>query len=94
MNETQDGVRSVLVMVLGIEDRAEEIVADTPLIDSLPELDSMAVVELMVALEERFDIRIDDADVQGDIFATLGTLAAFVDDYVDARDQGTEPNGA
>lgn len=94
MSETQDGVRDVLVMVLGIEDRAEEIVADTPLIDSLPELDSMAVVELMVALEERFDIRIDDADVQGDVFATLGTLTAFVDDYVDARDQSSERNGA
>lgn len=84
MSSTQKGVRDVLVAVLGIEDRADEIVAETPLIDSLPELDSMAVVELMVALEERFDIRIDDGDVRGEVFETLGSLSTFVEQHVSA----------
>ena len=72
-------VKSVVVTTLGIEDRAGTLDAGTPLLGSVPELDSMAVVELVAALEERFGITIDDEDVTGDVFETLGSLAAFVD---------------
>ena len=72
-------VVDVLVHVLGIEDRRDTIDAGTPLLGELPELDSLAVVELAVALEERFDIVIDDEDFTGEVFDTVGTLAAFVD---------------
>ncbi|MBA2954230.1 acyl carrier protein [Nocardioides sp. MAH-18] len=71
-------VVDVLVHVLGIEDRRETIDAGTALLGELPELDSLAVVELAVALEERFDIVIDDDDFTGDVFETVGTLAAFI----------------
>jgi acyl carrier protein len=72
-------VKSVVVTTLGIEDRADTLDAGTPLLGSIPELDSMAVVELVAALEERFGITIDDEDVTGDVFETLGSLSAFVD---------------
>jgi acyl carrier protein len=72
-------VVDVLVHVLGIEDRRDSLDADTALLGELPELDSLAVVELAVALEERFGIVIDDDDFTGEIFDTVGTLAAFVD---------------
>lgn len=73
-------VRAVLVRVLGIEERVHLIDAGTPLLGELPELDSLAVVELAVALEEEFDIVVDDADVSAELFATLGSLADFVSD--------------
>jgi acyl carrier protein len=76
---TLQDVKAVLVEILGLEDRAETIDASTPLLGSLPELDSMAVLELVAALEQRFAITIDDDDVTEDVFETLGTLAAFVD---------------
>ena len=72
-------VVDVLVHVLAIEDRRDTIDAATPLLGELPELDSLAVVELAVALEERFGIVIDDEDFTGEIFDTVGTLAAFID---------------
>ena len=72
-------VVDVLVHVLGIEDRRGTLDAGTPLLGELPELDSLAVVELAVSLEERFGIVIDDDDFTGEIFDTVGTLAAFVD---------------
>jgi acyl carrier protein len=74
-----DDVVEVLVHVLGIEDRRDTIRAETGLLGELPELDSLAVVELAVALEERFAIVIDDDDFTGEVFDTVGTLAAFVD---------------
>ena len=76
--ETVTGVRDVLVRVLEIEDRAAEIDAATPLLGELPELDSLAVVELAAALEDHFDIVIDDEAFTGEVFATVGSLAAFV----------------
>ena len=75
---TFDDVRSVVVTVLGIEARADTIDAATPLLGALPELDSMAVAELVVALEARFGIEIGDDEITGEMFETLGSLAAFV----------------
>jgi acyl carrier protein len=76
---TQD-VKEVLVDTLGLEHQADRIDATTPLFGALPELDSMAVLELVLALEERFGIAIDGEDVTADVFESLGTLTAFVDD--------------
>jgi acyl carrier protein len=72
-------VKAVVVETLGLEHRAETLDATTQLLGSVPELDSMAVVELIVALEERFGIRIDGEDVTADAFETLGSLAALVE---------------
>jgi acyl carrier protein len=76
---TIDDVKAVLVSTLGIQDRAATIDADTQLLGNLPELDSMAVLELIAALEERFGISVDDDEVTAEVFDTLGTLAALVD---------------
>ncbi len=37
------------------------------------------MVELAAALEERFDITIDDEDFTGEVFDSVGTLTTFVD---------------
>lgn len=72
-------VKDLLVSVLGIEDRAATIDADTPLLGNLPELDSMAVLELVAAIEQRFGVTIDDDEVTAEVFDTLGSLTALVD---------------
>ena len=71
-------VKAVLVETLGVEDRAATIDASTPLLGSLPELDSMAVLELVPALEQRFGITVDDDDVTAEVFESLGSLTGFV----------------
>lgn len=74
------GVVTVLARVLGIEDRASTLTRETGLFGELPELDSLGVVELAAALEDEFDIVIDDEDFTGEVFETVGTLTDFVDD--------------
>jgi acyl carrier protein len=76
---TLDDVKSVVVSTLGIEDRADTLNASTPLLGGLPELDSMAVVELVAALEARFAFEVSDDEITGEVFETLGSLAAFVE---------------
>ena len=78
-NPTVAGVTEVLVSTLGIEDRAGSIDETTPLFGELPELDSLGVVELATALEDRFDVEIDDDAFSADVFETVGSLAAFID---------------
>jgi len=73
-----DDVKTVLVTTLAIEDRADEIGSTTPLLGSIPDLDSMAVLEVLLALEERFGIVIDGEAVTAEAFETLETLTAFV----------------
>jgi acyl carrier protein len=71
-------VRAVLSETLGIEDRVDSLTPTTPLLDSLAELDSMAVLNVILALEKRFGVTIDDDEISGELFETLGTLTAFV----------------
>jgi acyl carrier protein len=84
MEVTADGtlaaVKAVVIETLGVEDRAEELDAGTALLGSLPELDSMAVLELVLALEERFGIALEGDDVTAEAFETLGSLTALVED--------------
>jgi acyl carrier protein len=76
---TIETVRLVLRDSLQIGERADRLAPDTPLLGHVPELDSMAVVTVLTALEETFAIVIADDEVNADTFATLGALVAFVD---------------
>ena len=71
-------VKTLLIDVLNLGPAGQTLEADSPLLGSLPELDSMAVVTLIGALEAHFGIMVDDDDISASTFATLGSLAAFV----------------
>jgi acyl carrier protein len=74
-----DDVKLLLADVLGLPDGGAALGPDSALLGSLPELDSMAVVSLIGALEEQFGIKVDDDEISGATFETLGSLAAFVE---------------
>lgn len=72
-------VAGLLGRSLSLENsQVEELTASTPLFGNLPELDSMAVVTVLTAIEDHYDILIEDDEVSGELFDTLGTLADFV----------------
>jgi acyl carrier protein len=71
-------VRAVLRDVLRLGARAERLTRATQLLGGLPELDSMAVITVIGALEERFGITVADDEISADTFATVGALADFV----------------
>lgn len=77
--ETEQKVKQVLAAVLNLGDRVARLEATTPLLGAVPELDSMAVVSLLTALEEKFGFTIEDDEVDGRTFATVGNLVAFVE---------------
>ena len=77
-DSTLTDVIEVLARTLGIEDRAKDLGRATGLFGELPELDSLGVVELAAALEDHFDIVIDDDDFTGEVFESVGTLTDFI----------------
>ena len=76
--DTEQEVIRLLDDVLSLGGRASSFTRATPLLGSVPELDSMAVVSLITAMEEQFGIVIDDDDIDGHTFATVGSLTDFV----------------
>ncbi|MBV5298708.1 MAG: acyl carrier protein [Rhodoferax sp.] len=72
-------VVGILDAVLSLQGRANSFQRDTPLLGALPELDSMAVLGIMTMLEDRFGFSIHDDEIDGSVFATLGSLADFVE---------------
>ena len=51
----------------------------TELLGALPEFDSMAVVGLITAMEETFDIAVNDDDLDAELFATVGSVLAYIE---------------
>ncbi|MDM5176034.1 acyl carrier protein [Massilia sp. DJPM01] len=73
-----EDIKTILTDVLSLGDAGKALNEQSALLGSIPELDSMAVVNLMAALEEHFGITIDDDEISASTFETLGSLNAFV----------------
>ncbi len=71
-------VLTILDEVLGLGGRSAAFELEAPLLGAVPELDSMAVVGVINLLEERFDFFVEDDEIDGATFATVGTLVEFV----------------
>ena len=76
---TLDEVKALVAETLGITDRLNSLDASTPLVGSLPELDSLGVALLVAEIEDRFGFEVGFSDVMIEMFESLGTLAEFVD---------------
>ena len=77
--DTTEHVIRLLGRVLQLEDKSRSLTRDSALLGTIPEIDSMAVVHVLTALEEHFGIVVSDDEVSAETFATLGTLADFVE---------------
>lgn len=73
-------VKGLLGTALQLGERAQNLTATTPLLGNLPELDSMAVVTVITTLEDYYGFTVDDDEISSETFATLGSLATFVDE--------------
>jgi acyl carrier protein len=79
-----EDIKTILGDVLALGERKDSLTADSGLMGSIPEFDSMAVVNVLTALEEHFGITIDDDEISASTFETVGTLVQFVDDKLGA----------
>lgn len=72
-------LKAILVDVLGLDSAdVDEFEGETGLFGHLPELDSMAVAGLFTEIEDRFDMLIEDEDVEAEMLETYGGLLEFI----------------
>lgn len=71
-------IKGILERTMSLQGRSAEFTHSTQLLGALPELDSMAVLGIITALEDHFGFAIHDDEIDGAAFATFGTLADFV----------------
>jgi len=78
-DDSDAALRAVLGQVLGLSPlRLAALRPDSPLLGALPELDSMAIATLFAAIEDRFAVLFDDAELTGETLATYASLLALV----------------
>ena len=76
--DTTNEVIALLDTTLGLNGRGRTFTRETRLLGAIPELDSMAVASLLTSLEDRYGFTIDDDEIDGSAFTTVGSLIDFV----------------
>jgi acyl carrier protein len=71
-------VLEVLAESLPIPNRVHEMGEHAPLLGAIPELDSMAIVAIITSIEDRFNIVLDDDELDAEVFETVGSLRKLI----------------
>ena len=78
MNELNLQIKKMIVERLFLNVTPGEIKDDSPLMETFG-IDSVALFELVVGLEDEFGVAMEDADFQVSTFHTVNSIAAFVE---------------
>lgn len=81
---TEQQVLKTLQSVLNLPPGARPLDGQSMLLGHVAELDSMAVVSILTALEENFGFAIDDDEVDGRTFESVASLVRFVESKLGA----------
>jgi acyl carrier protein len=73
-----EDLKLILRDTLQLGARSQTLTVRSELLGSIPELDSMAVVSVITAIEEQFGFVVEDDEISADTFATVGNLCDFV----------------
>ena len=72
-------IKSMIVERLFLDIEPEDIADDAPLMETYG-VDSVALFEIVVGIEEEFGVPMEDVDFQIDTFKTVNSIAAFVEE--------------
>ncbi len=84
--QIEAALREILIEELGVKPaQVEALAPDTPLLGRGLGLDSMEVLTLTTALEERFAVEVEDAELTPDLFQSLGSLVGLIQGKMDRK---------
>ena len=79
-------IQGVLDETLSLGGRGYQLDRESPLFGAISELDSQAIVYVMVALEEEFDIIFDDDEIDASVFESVGNLQELILAKLESRE--------
>jgi acyl carrier protein len=83
MDDLKPRVKQMIVDRLFLDATADQIGDAAPLMEEFG-VDSVALFELALGLEDEFGIAMDEVDFNIDTFRTVNSIAAFVQERLDA----------
>jgi len=83
---TNERLKDILIKYLNLEDiTSDEIEDNDPLFgDEGLELDSVDSIELVLAVEKEFGVKINDSKQYDTIFASINNLAKYINESIDS----------
>ena len=78
VEEIEERLKKVILERASQPIQADEIHSDVALVGEGLGLDSVALLEVVVGVEEEFDIILDDSALTVEQFQALGTLARYI----------------
>mgnify|MGYP001315617641 FL=1 len=78
MDDTLKIIKNLFRTCLNMDEKADNLDINSPILGAIPEFDSITVVSLIIAIEERFQIKISDEEINDDIFETIESLIVFI----------------
>ena len=94
MTRSMDAVEAQIVRILTDailrEDRGP-LTPETSLVEGGLNLDSVALLELIVGVEEAFGVRIEDEELSVELVASVGSLASFVRHKIESAKTAARP---
>jgi acyl carrier protein len=79
LDELKSAIKELIVSELDLRGKTpDQIVDDDPLFGAGLGLDSLDALQLAMAIEERFGIRVPEGEATKEIFASVSALADFV----------------
>ena len=70
--------RNIVRTCLQLGSLADSFDRSTQLLGGMPEFNSLTIAAIVASIEDELDCEIDDADITGEIFETMGSLSDFV----------------
>lgn len=72
-------LKSTLDDALFLNGQTKDWSDQTILLGNIPELDSMSVMNVVAAIKKEFGVFMDDEDINAEVFATLESLALYIE---------------
>jgi len=76
--EIENRIKKVIQKRLKMKAKMEVLSKETPLIGKGLGLDSVGVLELVVGLEEEFNIIFEDSELKRELFENIGSLTNYI----------------
>jgi acyl carrier protein len=70
---------NVVCSCLQLDPEEAQLDVNTPLLGGLPDFNSLTIATVIESIEEQLDCTIEDEELTGELFETVGTLAQFVE---------------
>lgn len=79
MDDSTASLRAILESAVGKQALPDSFDDSTPLLGGIPDLDSLAVFDVLARIEKQYGCTIADGEVGAEVFETFGSLRRFVE---------------